>query len=132
MRVARMKLSRVDKDMFRQLYSLNKRRYGEMRDMLIKERTNKTAYVYLIFDEKDKRRVIAWAISACKHQRSCPVGMFWVRRSHRRQGFGKKLLTAIDLDSKRRCRKWYYYDHDYRSCEFFSHTSRGKSIDTRR
>ena len=104
--------------LFRQLYSLNMRDKGRMRDALVEHRLTKGATCYIIGD------VAAWAIVRMEeyrkegrviHRRTAD---FYVRQSLRKQGLGRILVDAV----KKKHPKIVVRQHNEGSKEFFRRT----------
>jgi GNAT superfamily N-acetyltransferase len=113
---ARVKYAKnLTPDEYSKCKSLNFRSAGDMFYALPAARRNPLAKVILI-DDNDK--LVAWSllIPYVEPDGSYYEGQFYVRRSYRRRGLGKRLVKKAQqtVDNLRIC------PHDYRSVAFFA------------
>lgn len=96
MKIVKQSLRQVSPQLYKKLYSLNFRREGTMQDTLRDKRHNKKEMVHYILDGT---KLIGWSLLF-----ENDAGMqchFYVRKSERRKGYGRRLFHANMRYTKR-------------------------------
>ena len=94
MKVIRKQLHQVSPQLYKQLYALNFRAGGLMRDALKDMRKEKTGVVHYILDGT---RLIGWTLFFWSGNWSGEARYFcyfYVRKNERRKGYGRQLFQA--------------------------------------
>lgn len=112
-----LRLSEVEPELYKQLYRLNFRSNGGMRNCLVGHRKANNAYVCYVLDQENN--VAGWTLVYQTHN-TIPAAHFYVRKKYRRKGLGTLLMqAALDTANEYYNSKLYYFPHDPQSTCFF-------------
>lgn len=121
MRLHRSLIPALDTPTYRQLYSLNWRADSPMRKALVRYKHHPDACVFVAVEGE---RVLGWSLVTPGRLPKQIRASFYVRRSERRRGIGRKLVRAVDRLAKQKGCRWGYFDHSKAVKPFFSQLPR--------